>query len=119
MKNFIPVLPEEGPKISGGKARYQVGENVDINCTSGFSRPPVKLFWMINGDSVDPEYLIPYPPLTQDELESTILGLNFKVKAKHFKKGDMKLKVSNSIICLFAAISFQCLLFLSIKFYQN
>lgn len=36
-----------------------------------------------------------YEPVVsgKDKLETSILGLEFRVKPKHFKRGDMKLKV--------------------------
>lgn len=92
------ALPDEGPKISGGRARYQLGEWVDVNCTSGRSRPATQLSWFINGDLANPDYLRHYETIVtgREGLETSTLGLRFKVKHKHFRKGDMKLKVSTS-----------------------
>lgn len=36
-----------------------------------------------------------------DELQKTILGLQFRVSAKHFKDGDMKLKCLASISTIY------------------
>lgn len=49
---LCPALPEEGPRISGGKPRYQVGDTVRVNCTSGSSKPAAQLMWFINGEQV-------------------------------------------------------------------
>lgn len=49
---LFSALPEEGPKISGGKPRYQIGDTVNVNCTSGSSNPPAQLDWFINGEKV-------------------------------------------------------------------
>lgn len=89
------VLPEEDPKISGGKSRYQIGEIVHVNCTSGRSKPAVKLSWFINGEPADYHYLTKYKAHVtgREGLEQSTLGLRFKVKQKHFHLGDMKLKV--------------------------
>lgn len=54
---FFTALPEEGPKITGGRPRYQVGDIVKVNCTSGKSKPPAQLNWMINGEPADPRFL--------------------------------------------------------------
>lgn len=45
-------LPDDGPHIEGGKPRYQIGEDVQVNCTSSRARPAAKLSWQINGELV-------------------------------------------------------------------
>lgn len=69
-----------------------------MNCTSGRSRPATQLSWFINGDLANPDYLRHYETIVtgREGLETSTLGLRFKVKHKHFRKGDMKLKVSTS-----------------------
>lgn len=54
---FVSALPKEGPKITGGRPRYQVGDTVRVNCTSGKSKPAAQLNWMINGETADPRIL--------------------------------------------------------------
>lgn len=93
----VVALPEEGPKITGGLPRYQIGDWVHVNCSSGRSKPATTLSWYINGDLVTERMLlIPYSPFVtgREGLETSTLGLKFQVRHKHFKKGDMKLKVS-------------------------
>ena len=48
----ISVLPKEGPKITGGKDRYSVGDTVNVNCTSKASKPAADIQWIINGKAV-------------------------------------------------------------------
>lgn len=90
------MLPETDPRITGGRARYQIGDKVNVNCTSGRSKPSVKLTWFINGVHAGPEYVRPFKSLKtgREGLEQTILGLRFRVRQEHFKNGDMKLKVN-------------------------
>lgn len=90
------VLPETDPKITGGRPRYQIGDRVNVNCTSGRSKPAVKLSWFINGEPAPQEFVKTYKTFKtgREGLEHTVLGLRFRVKQEHFKKGDMKLKVS-------------------------
>lgn len=90
------VLPETDPKITGGRTRYQIGDKVNVNCTSGRSKPAVKLTWFINGDQAKPEFVKQYKTLKtgREGLEQTILGLKFQVHGNHFQNGDMKLKVN-------------------------
>ena len=89
------MLPETDPRITGGRARYQINDRVNVNCTSGRSKPAVKLTWFINGQHAGPEYVKQYKTFTtgREGLEQTILGLRFRVRHEHFKHGDMKLKV--------------------------
>ena len=47
-----PVFPEDGPVITGGKSRYEVGDRVKVNCTSYKSKPAAELTWFINNEEV-------------------------------------------------------------------
>lgn len=49
---IVTALPEEGPRITGGRPRYQIGDKVRLNCTSGRSKPAAQLSWFINGEPV-------------------------------------------------------------------
>lgn len=51
---FITATPDHGPVIAGGKARYQIGDMVRLNCTSGRSKPAAHLQWFINAEPADP-----------------------------------------------------------------
>ena len=92
----IAALPEEGPRITGGRPRYQLGDYVRVNCTSGRSKPAATLSWQINGQDADPQLLRKYNTIItgREGLETSTLGLEFRVRHKHFMNGDMKLKVS-------------------------
>lgn len=50
--SFYTALPDEGPRISGGRPRYQIGDKVSLNCSSGRSKPAAHLVWFINGEQV-------------------------------------------------------------------
>uniref|UniRef100_A0A182PJ76 Ig-like domain-containing protein n=1 Tax=Anopheles epiroticus TaxID=199890 RepID=A0A182PJ76_9DIPT len=92
---MVVVLPESDPVITGGKPRYQIGDHVRVNCTSARSKPAVQLTWYINSELADPSYVRQYPTIvsiTPDHLETAILGLEFRIKPKHFRRGDLKLK---------------------------
>ncbi|KAL7045569.1 hypothetical protein ACKWTF_002262 [Chironomus riparius] len=90
----VVVLPETDPKITGGRARYQINDKVNVNCTSGRSKPAVKLTWFINGVPAHSEIIRHYKPIKtgREGLEQTVLNLKFYVQQHHFKNGDMKLK---------------------------
>lgn len=88
------ALPDQGPTIVGSRVRYRIGDRVQVNCTSGRSRPATRLAWYVNGEPAPASALQPLQEYKHlDGLESTSLGLDFKVKPKHFRKGDLKLKV--------------------------
>ncbi|XP_014255594.1 uncharacterized protein LOC106670093 [Cimex lectularius] len=97
------ALPEEGPKIYGGKPRYQAGDIVRVNCTSGRSKPPATLTWYINGELANGSYLRG-PTLKYEGREGlvrTTLGLEFRVERRHFRRGDLKLKCLASIATVY------------------
>lgn len=100
---FYIAVPDEGPRITGGRPRYQIGDTVRVNCTSGRSKPATHLSWFINGEAADKESLR-YYDLTvtgREGLQTTIMGLEFRVKARHFKRGDMKLKCLATIATVY------------------
>ncbi|XP_026823126.1 uncharacterized protein LOC113561104 [Rhopalosiphum maidis] len=79
--------PDEGPRISGGQDRYKPGDTVNVNCTSGRSKPAVQLAWYINGEQVNSSYLRgPYTDYVGREgLMVTTLGLKFEAGMQHFR----------------------------------
>lgn len=74
-----------------------------MNCTSGRSKPAAQLNWFINGEPADPKYLRGPETIVsgREGLETSILGLEFVVKPKHFKRGDMKLKCLATIATVY------------------
>ncbi|XP_075153240.1 beaten path IIIc isoform X2 [Haematobia irritans] len=96
----VVSLPDQGaPKITGGRPRYQIGDTVRINCTAGRSKPAVKLAWFINGEAAEPHQVRRYDTIIsgRDGLETSVLGLQFRVDQHHFRNGDMKLKCVASL----------------------
>eukprot|EP00093_Oithona_nana_P002116 02116.XXX_19023_33521_1 [CDS] Oithona nana genome sequencing. len=95
-------LPDEGPVITGGFPRYHIGDKVEVNCTSKKSKPAAKLKWYINGEQADPDLVKHFPVSFEDRgLETSTLGLRFKVRDKHFKHGDLKLKCTAVIATIY------------------
>ncbi|KAK9680490.1 hypothetical protein QE152_g39053 [Popillia japonica] len=90
----IVYLPKEDPQISGVEREYQIGEMVNLNCTSGKSHPASILHWYVNEQQVlAPGTIIHYPPIQHRHgLSSSILGLRFVLTPKHFVGGSMKIK---------------------------
>lgn len=96
---YVVDLPDDGPEIRGGQPRYNIGDNVNVTCISRNSLPAAKLSWYINGEKADPIYLRTYPEETnvRTGLQTSTLGLTFKVRHKHFLHGDLKLKCTATI----------------------
>ncbi|GJQ74388.1 hypothetical protein Trydic_g21262 [Trypoxylus dichotomus] len=91
----IVYLPKEDPQITGVEREYyQIGEMVNLNCTSGKSHPASTLHWYVNGEQISaPGTVIHYPPIQyRHGLASNILGLRFVPTPKHFIGGSMKIK---------------------------
>ncbi|KAL0831224.1 hypothetical protein ABMA28_002078 [Loxostege sticticalis] len=98
----IVALPDHGPTITGSRLRYQIGDRVQVNCTSGRSRPATRLAWYVNGEPApSTAQLTPTHQVFDDGLEVTSLALDFKVKPKHFRKGDLKLKCLATIATVY------------------
>ncbi|XP_022257055.1 uncharacterized protein LOC106472805 [Limulus polyphemus] len=87
------------PIINGGLLKYQVGDKVNVNCSSAKSKKPATLSWFINDRKAQPVSLLRYP-MTQYEggLKSSALGLQFTVRAHHFDEGEMRLKCTATLL---------------------
>lgn len=102
----VVALPEDGPVITttsrSGKHRYQVGDVMRFNCTSTKSKPHAMLSWFINGEPVEAQFLKPLlTDVDREGLETATLGLEFRLRLKHFKKGDLKIKCLATIYTLY------------------
>ncbi|XP_065342442.1 uncharacterized protein LOC135941088 isoform X2 [Cloeon dipterum] len=99
---IVVAMPKDGPRITGGRPRYQIGDTVRVNCTSARSKPAATLQWFINSELADPNFLLgPWYHAERDDLETSTLGLQFKVKPRHFRKSDMKLKCLATIASVY------------------
>ncbi|XP_022247933.1 uncharacterized protein LOC106464496 isoform X2 [Limulus polyphemus] len=88
----------DGPTIDGGLSKYQVGDLVNVNCSSNKYRKPATLTWFINDKKAQPISLMHYPVAEHEGgLKSSILGLRFTVRGHHFHKGEMRLKCTATL----------------------
>ncbi|XP_022237894.1 uncharacterized protein LOC106478571 [Limulus polyphemus] len=88
----------DGPRIEGGLTKYQVGDEVDVNCTSRKSQKPAKLSWFINDKKANTGFVVPYELQTYPNgLKASLLGLKFVVRGHHFHKGEMRLKCTATL----------------------
>jgi len=95
-------LPDEKPRITGIKEKYQIGERLEALCTSWQSHPPANLTWWINEEKAREDYL--RPQKVRDEYDDTftsVLGLRFEISRHHFKQGAIKLKCSSSLLTIY------------------
>ncbi|XP_049818842.1 uncharacterized protein LOC109596567 isoform X2 [Aethina tumida] len=95
----VVSLPQEDPVITGVLMQYQIGDVINLNCTSGKSHPASVLHWYINEQQIQtPEALIQYPPDHHKQgLVSSTLGLKFTLSSRHFLGGSMKVKCVASV----------------------
>ncbi|XP_022253780.1 cell adhesion molecule 4-like [Limulus polyphemus] len=93
----VLVLPTEGPKITGGRAKYNIGDTVMLNCTSAKSKPAAILRWYINGKLAKHETRY-FTTHHDDGLDSSSLSLKFIVTEDHLRNGNMNLKCESSVL---------------------
>jgi hypothetical protein len=48
----VSELPPEDPQIIGLRDIYQLGDELQINCSVGPSRPEANIKWLVNGRTV-------------------------------------------------------------------
>ena len=98
------MLPTEGPRITGSKAKYQVGDDVKINCTSALSKPAANLKWYINDQQAPSHYekIYPLKILSESSLEQVTLGLHFTINSNHFLRGELRMRCTASIHRVYA-----------------
>ncbi|XP_024085758.1 uncharacterized protein LOC112126130 [Cimex lectularius] len=92
-------MPSHGPHITGEKKQYMIGDELNLNCTSGKSYPASILHWYINDEQMtERDGVIKYPNAVHAHgLVTTALGLSMNVKPYHFNKGVMKLRCVASL----------------------
>jgi len=95
-------LPDEKPRITGIKEKYQIGETLSALCTSWQSHPPANLSWFINEEKARDDYLRPQKIREEyDDTFTSVLGLSFEISRHHFKAGVIKLKCSSSLLTIY------------------
>ncbi|XP_065217678.1 uncharacterized protein LOC135843654 [Planococcus citri] len=90
----VVFLPRNGPQITGERTEYQIGDELNLNCTSGKSYPPSLLRWYVNEKPVKDKDLIHYTAHTfAHGLAASILGLRLTILSDHFvDDGSMKVR---------------------------
>lgn len=95
-------LPDEKPRITGIKEKYQIGETLEALCTSWQSHPPANLSWFINEEKARDDYLRPQKIREEyDDTFTSVMGLRFEISRHHFKAGVIKLKCSSSLLTIY------------------
>ncbi|XP_058987381.1 uncharacterized protein LOC101888481 [Musca domestica] len=101
----VVELPTQRPIITGIHSRYRLGDVINGNCSSDYSKPAANLTWWINDIQVPPNYLRTYDiqKHVEEQMESAVLEINFIVTLQHFIKGRLKLKCSARIHLIYHA----------------
>jgi len=93
-------IPEkhEGPVITGGRASYQFGDQLSLNCTSPRTYPPTVLRWYIN-DQEQEAHSLPYPMKkgSKHGLFKSTIGLNMPIRHELFKYGRIRIRCVGEI----------------------
>ncbi|XP_063866373.1 uncharacterized protein LOC135103706 [Scylla paramamosain] len=99
---LVVHIPEKNPDITGIRSKYQVGDVVQVNCTSSPSWPAAALLWYINDEPAEMSSLVDYAPITNEKgLETSILGLHFRASSNHLKHGMLKLRCTATIAAVY------------------
>ncbi|KAJ0175689.1 hypothetical protein K1T71_008848 [Dendrolimus kikuchii] len=96
----IQLLPQSGPRLTGGSDKYFLNDLVVMNCSSPPSRPDAHLKWLINDVPVSRERVFgPWYKISPDRgdaLEVT-LQLKFYAMPTDFVDGVMRIKCQATI----------------------
>ncbi|KAF6216322.1 hypothetical protein GE061_000663 [Apolygus lucorum] len=95
----IVVVPSVFPEIRGMKARYKLGDILEVQCVSKDSRPAANLTWSLNGKVLDSEY-VKQANIKRDSergLETAVSTLTLSLHHHHFVGGRIKVKCTASI----------------------
>ncbi|VVC97356.1 unnamed protein product, partial [Leptidea sinapis] len=103
---LAPAVVETGGRyrceVSGERPLFPTVSDHSDMIIVGRSRPATRLAWYINGEPAPAvAVLTPEHQNHDDGLETTSLALDFKVKPKHFRKGDLKLKCLATIATVY------------------
>ncbi|KAG8184779.1 hypothetical protein JTE90_011565 [Oedothorax gibbosus] len=99
-QNAPNVIPSRRrPRVSGSSSRYDVGDLVDINCTSAKETTPPILRWFINDREVPRLHLVDYGSIRSQSssLVSSVLGLRFHVQQHHLRQGELRLRCESTL----------------------
>ncbi|KAH8023368.1 hypothetical protein HPB51_013206 [Rhipicephalus microplus] len=87
------VIPEQPPKIRGTRAKYEVGERLDVSCRAPYSLPAAKLLWYINDHKVPFSDVHELETLYDSEgLQSSAVLLSFVLQPYHMIGSSLRLK---------------------------
>ncbi|KAH6930421.1 hypothetical protein HPB50_013461 [Hyalomma asiaticum] len=87
------VIPDHPPMIRGTRAKYEVGERVDVSCRAPYSLPAAKLVWHINDQEVPFSDVHELETLYDSEgLQSSAVLLSFVVQPYHMIGSSLRLK---------------------------
>ncbi|XP_014278563.1 cell adhesion molecule 3-like [Halyomorpha halys] len=79
--------PTTGPKISGQKEQYLIGDEVNLNCTSAESYPAARLTWHINDEQVQSVSGAFDHSRARPDLLVAVTRLKFRLNSRHIKNG--------------------------------
>jgi len=103
-KMNVIALPRGGPHIQGVQQDVQIGDYINLNCTSLKSKPAANLTFFINNRNASEmrKVSLRRSLIVNEERdyqsESSILELNFKIKKHHVRRGGIEIRCEASIM---------------------
>ncbi|XP_046669653.1 uncharacterized protein LOC124360254 [Homalodisca vitripennis] len=76
----------EDPQITYWKEEYTVGERLEVNCTSGPSRPTPEVTWLLNGKQAEEQWIKTFP---EQRPSSVTVQLSLEVKEEHIPQLEL------------------------------
>lgn len=103
-KMEVVDAPKTDPAIRTEKERIAIGETLRVNCTSGKSRPAPEVTWRLNGELIENNglyYIRNNNVSHENERQSMISLIEFKVTNNMFRKGYLHLRCTASISSIY------------------
>ncbi|KAK8787640.1 hypothetical protein V5799_022584 [Amblyomma americanum] len=100
------VIPEQPPSIRGTRAKYGVGERVDVSCRAPYSLPAAKLVWLVNDQEVPFSDVRDLETLFDSEgLQSSGVAMSFTLRPRHMAGNWLRIKCVSVISEVFLTSS--------------
>ncbi|XP_018395462.1 PREDICTED: uncharacterized protein LOC108773969 [Cyphomyrmex costatus] len=96
----VAVPPQSPPILEGMRPSYEVGQILQVECTSGLSYPPAVLTFILNGKEVNralTKDLHGVGNIDGNLVSTTRLGLTMRLERHHFSGGSLTLMCQSTL----------------------
>ncbi|CAN7976252.1 unnamed protein product, partial [Ixodes persulcatus] len=89
----VTDLPKKAPYIRDARTHYNIGDTVDIDCVSPWSKPAVNFNWYLNTLPAEPpNFEIRNLSITHRGVLKSVSRLRLKVTEERFVNGTLSIK---------------------------